>query len=77
MQRKEAALRYRVQLAVFTQTVAGEVAEAWAVEWLRGMVVTTGVMLSKKEGDVGRMVQKVGGKLCAPHMDGNRIRWYF
>lgn len=33
-------------------------------------------MLSQEEGDDGRVVQKIGGRLCAPRMDGDRIRAY-
>lgn len=40
------------------------------------MAATTGVILSQKGGDVGRVVQKAGNTLCAPHMDGDWIRPY-
>jgi len=55
----------------------GVVAGARSVEWLRDMAATGGVMLSQKEGDVGRVVQEVGGTLCAPHVDSDMIRAYF
>ena len=73
MQRKEATLLYRLHMIVFTRTVAGEVAGTRTVEWLRGTAATAGVVLSQKEGNVGRVVQKVGRTLFVPHMVGDRI----
>lgn len=37
---------------------------------------TAGVMQYQTRGDTGRVVQKVRGTLCAPHMAGDRIRAY-
>lgn len=66
LQRKEAALRYRLQMSVFTRTVAGEVAGARTVQWLRGMVEIAGVMLSQKEGDIEGLCRRWAA-CCAPY----------
>jgi len=47
------------------------------VDWLRVTVVTAGIMLFQKGGDVGTLIQEVGGMLYAPYMDDDRIRAYF
>lgn len=74
---KEAPLRYRLQLAAFRRAGRGEVARARAVQWLRGMAATAGIMLSQEKGGVGRVVQEVGGTLHNPRMDGDIIRAFF
>ena len=61
-------------MTAFTWKVAGEVVGARAVDWLRGMAATAGVM--QKGGDVGKVVQEVGSTPCAPHMDVASIRAY-
>lgn len=63
LKQKEVALRYRLKMVAFTQTVAGEAAAARVVKWLRGITATSGVMLSQEESHVGRMMQKVGSTL--------------
>lgn len=73
----DATLRYRLQMIAFTRTVAGEMAGAQAVGWSRDTAATTGVMLSRRKGYVGRVIQNIGCKLCALQMDGYRIRAYF
>jgi len=64
LKRKKAASLYRPQIAAFTRAVAGEAAGARVVEWLRGITVTAGVILSQEGGHVGRVVQWVAR--CAP-----------
>ena len=76
-ERKGAALRYRLQMAATTQTVAGELEETRTMEWLRGIAATAGSMLSQEGGQIGRVVREVGGTLRATHMDGDRIHAYF
>lgn len=76
MQGKETPLCYRLQVVAFTRAGGNEVARARAVKWLRGMAATASVMLSQEEGDVGRVVQEIGGTLCTPRMGGDRIHVY-
>ena len=64
-------------MAAFTRVVAGETVGAGIVEWLRSIAATAVVMLSQEGAHVGRVVQEVGGTLCATHMDGDKIRAYF
>lgn len=63
LKRKEAAIRYRLQMAPFTWAVAGETVGAGIVEWLRGIAATADVMLSHEGGHSERVVHEV----CAPH----------
>lgn len=44
---------------------------------LRGMFATADVLLSQTGSDVVRVVREVGGMLCAPQMDDDRIRTHF
>lgn len=62
LQGKEVALRYRLQMAAFIRTKTGEVAGGQAVECLRDMAATAGVMLFLKESKGKRWVAR-----CAPH----------
>lgn len=73
MKGKEAARR----MAAFTRTVAGKATGARAVEWLRCIVATTGVMLSQEGDHVERIVLEVGGTLCATHVDDDRTCAFF
>lgn len=43
------------------------------VEKLRGVSAMASVLLSQKKGYVRRLVDAIGGALCAPHMDGDRL----
>lgn len=53
---KEAGPSYRLQMTAFARAVDGEPEEARTVEWSRGIVATTGVMISQMGGNVGRVV---------------------
>ena len=77
LERKEAALHYRLQMAAATRTVVGELEGARIMEWLRGIAATAGTRLSQEGGQIGRVVREVGGTLLATHMDGDRMRAYF
>ena len=44
---------------------------------LQGVAATASALLDQKKGDVGEVVEAIGGPLLAPHMDGDRIRAYF
>ena len=70
MQEKEAALCYRLQVAVITRTgaceVVGEVGKR-VVKRLRDITAVVGMLLSQKEDDVGRVIEAIGGTLRAPH----------
>lgn len=50
----------------------GEIEERMA-KTLPDIVATVGVLLCKKEGDVGMVIDTIDGTLRAPHMDGGRI----
>lgn len=49
LKRKEAAIRYRLQMAPFTWAVAGETVGAGIVEWLRGIAATADLCCLTRE----------------------------
>ena len=73
-ERKEEALRYRLQIAAFTRAVADELEGVRTMVWLRGIAATAGTMLSQEGGQVGRVVREVSGTLRATHMEGQDRR---
>lgn len=61
------ALRHRIQMAVITRFGAGGwVGEGERIaEMTRGIAVTARVLLSHKKGDLGEVVEAIGGTLHA------------
>ena len=71
-QEKEPALRYQLHMATIHGREPGDVAVEDGermMERLRSLAATANVLLSQKEGDVGGVVEAIGGTLRAPHMD--------
>ena len=56
--------------------VVGEDIER-VVKNLRDIAATVSILLSQEEGDVGGVVEAIGGKMHARHMKANRIRACF
>lgn len=56
--------------------MAGEYKER-VVNKLRDRMATASILLPQKEGDVGGIIEAVGGTLGASHSDSDRIRTYF
>lgn len=73
--KKEAALRYRLQVASIKVKLWMKVENGW---W-RGYVIWRQQrhFSPQKEGDVGRVVEAIGSALRVPRMDGCKIREYF
>lgn len=65
---RKTSLCYRLQMAAFRRTVAGETME--------GLATVSGI-LSQEGSHDERVVKEVDETLCATHIDDDRTRAYF